>query len=385
MSNDGKHTIHKFHTQIDTQQIMKITISTTVIFVIVQTNVNAHANIPSKFPSIEPKMISGDLLLEPMIVRAIKHVKESVLPSILNIPVSVYNSKEPNVPYYKGLALENSYNVIRKVVRAIADTNLIPEDIYTCNGHGMSYDDGPSEDTSRLLDALKKKNIKSTFFVIGTSGIQNVDMIKRMDKEGHEIGIHTWTHYPLTSLTNEQIVAEIKYSESLVYAATGRVTKSLRPPYGNVDDRVRAIAFALGYNIIMWTKDSKDTYDTPENITNTLFQWSNETQGFISLQHSMSKQTIDHAIEALEYKRRLHPKPVGDCNVNDEGNWYWETKIEVLSRFNFTEYLEQENSFRVLAGIGEGNVYTGEKPPIYSSGEKVTSTVLCIVLLLLLL
>jgi hypothetical protein len=245
----------------------------------------------------------------------------------------------------------------------------------------MSYDDGPSEDTPRLLDALKKKNIKSTFFVLGTSGIQNVEMIKRMDQEGHELGIHTWNHFPLTCLTNEQIVAEIKYSESLIYAITGRVTKSLRPPYGNVDDRVRAIANALGYNIVMWTEDSKDTYDTPKNITDTLFQWSNKTTGFISLQHSMSRETIDYAIEALQYKRVLFPIPIGDC-AGVKGDWYWETTTEIPSRFNFTEYLEQEESFRTLAGLGEGNIYIDTKLG-ESSGEHIKSMIWYILLILL--
>jgi hypothetical protein len=244
----------------------------------------------------------------------------------------------------------------------------------------MSYDDGPSEDTPRLLDELKIKNIKSTFFIIGTSGIQNVDIIKRMDLEGHEIGIHTWNHYPMTLLTNEQIVAEIKYSESLVYAITGRVTKSLRPPYGNIDDRVRAIAWALGYNIIMWDADSKDTYDTPENVAKTLLELSRETKGFISLQHDYIKTTVDYAINLLKQLspdsrcRMQDPKvkclegpiPIGDCNSLSE--WYWKTdgSIPITSRYNFTEYLEQENSFRTRAGLGNGNIYTDTKRGVYS-------------------
>lgn len=86
--------------------------------------------------------------------------------------------------------------------------------------------------------------------------------VKRAYQAGHEISGHTWTHHPLTSLTNEQVVAEIKYTEAMIYNATGVVPAMMRPPYGDVDDRVRAIIWALGYRNILWTTNpDRDTGD----------------------------------------------------------------------------------------------------------------------------
>ncbi|RKO92976.1 hypothetical protein BDK51DRAFT_13140, partial [Blyttiomyces helicus] len=123
--------------------------------------------------------------------------------------------------------------------------------IVTCpqpNVWGITYDDGPIvstpanvSDTVDIRNHLDALGIKATFFIVGSNAIQNPAIINASLMGGHEIGVHTWTHHPMTSLTNQQIVAEIKYTEAQIYNATGVVPNLFRPPYGDIDDRVRAI------------------------------------------------------------------------------------------------------------------------------------------------
>ncbi|KAI8896390.1 hypothetical protein BC833DRAFT_519235, partial [Globomyces pollinis-pini] len=200
-------------------------------------------------------------------------------------------------------------------------------DIVNCpnrNDWGLTYDDGPSQnaggsDTAGIHSALKALNWKATFFIIGSNLMLNKnDMLIRAHQEGHQIGLHTWSHHPMTSLTNEQIVAEMKYTEALIYRTIGVVPKYFRPPYGDIDDRVRAIVAALGYRTVLWSRDSGDTGISSSALTNIL-SWNQPDQpGFISLQHDLTVATSRVAIQALSQFQAipptaLKPQPVGSC------------------------------------------------------------------------
>ncbi|KAI7828260.1 putative chitin deacetylase, partial [Gamsiella multidivaricata] len=107
------------------------------------------------------------------------------------------------------------------------------DDITACaapNTWGLTFDDGPSTATPALLDFLKKDKLSATFFLIGSNVIQYPATVKRELAEGHHLASHTWSHHALTTLTNEQIVAEMKWTEKAVLAATGLKLKYMRPP-----------------------------------------------------------------------------------------------------------------------------------------------------------
>jgi peptidoglycan-N-acetylglucosamine deacetylase len=80
----------------------------------------------------------------------------------------------------------------------------------------MTFDDGPHPSlTPKLLDILKQRNIKCTFFVIGKNAQMYPNIIRRMIAEGHEVANHTWTHCSLTSRSDAQIRTELKQSRQL--------------------------------------------------------------------------------------------------------------------------------------------------------------------------
>lgn len=94
---------------------------------------------------------------------------------------------------------------------------------------GLTYDDGPSEFSPALYDFLKTTNQKATLFMIGANAIKYPAIVKRAYDEGHELAIHTWTHSYMTTLTNEQIIAELKWTELAIKEITGVSPRLFRP------------------------------------------------------------------------------------------------------------------------------------------------------------
>ncbi|KAI9268233.1 hypothetical protein BDA99DRAFT_505266 [Phascolomyces articulosus] len=182
-----------------------------------------------------------------------------------------------------------------------------PSDIYTCEqGHwGLSFDDGPTVASPPLYDFLKSQNLKATFFLIGGNVIQYPEMVKRMHEDGHEIAIHTWSHTQLTTQTNEQIVAELKWTEQAIKEIIGVSPVLVRPPQGDMDDRVRNITQQLGFNIAIWDHDTFDweigtnPLITPQSIEQTVRGWINNSSSGISLEHDRVNETVNVAINTV--------------------------------------------------------------------------------------
>ncbi|KAJ3150076.1 chitin deacetylase [Geranomyces michiganensis] len=190
------------------------------------------------------------------------------------------------------------------------------------------YDDGPSKssgpDTAKIQTELAALGANATFFVTGTASRQNVATLRATYAAGYHVASHTYTHHPLTSATNEEIVAELKYTESVIYETLGVVPRFFRPPYGDIDDRVRAIAYALGYTPIIWEGryDSQDWRDTvpEESAVAALVGYAKSGKpGFISLEHDISERTSGIAVRALQKIRAqglhntMHITSVAQC------------------------------------------------------------------------
>ena len=96
----------------------------------------------------------------------------------------------------------------------------------------LTFDDGPSAEwTPKILDILKQKGVKATFFIVGESGETNPGLVQRILTEGHEIGNHTFTHPNLGETSTEVARLEINATQRLVEALTGRSMRLFRPPF----------------------------------------------------------------------------------------------------------------------------------------------------------
>jgi peptidoglycan/xylan/chitin deacetylase (PgdA/CDA1 family) len=113
----------------------------------------------------------------------------------------------------------------------------------------QTFDDGPTEVTSTLLDYLDSVGQKTTFFEIGTQVASNYLLTQREYAAGHEICVHTWSHPDLTTLTMEQIYAELQWTIYVIWAAIGQTPKYFRPPYGSINNNVRLAAAQLGLTV----------------------------------------------------------------------------------------------------------------------------------------
>ncbi|KAI8910100.1 hypothetical protein EDD86DRAFT_204542 [Gorgonomyces haynaldii] len=309
-----------------------------MFFSAVLASMDPTAEQVSVYPSIDQLvMIDGALLQAPIVQNALALVKSKVSADLLNLAPSVYQTATPSAPKYQGDPVANCYWPSTQCTSSKAPN--VTADITTCPGvseWGLSFDDGPTfreqngqnvNDTTALMSLLQKNNVTATFFIVGSNAIQYPDIVKQAYDEGHQIALHTWTHHPLTSLTNEQIVAEIKYNEAIVYKAIGKIPRFFRPPYGDIDDRVRAIVQALGYQIVIWNKDSTDA-DQPDTsdasrskVVSIIEQWLSGSTSFISLEHDISIFTTSIALQMLQeffsQPRTLKPLSVARCLGQD--------------------------------------------------------------------
>ncbi|BGP26463.1 chitin deacetylase, carbohydrate esterase family 4 protein [Rhodotorula toruloides] len=139
----------------------------------------------------------------------------------------------------------------------------LPEDIYMVpepQTWGFSLDDGPNCSHNAFYDFLYEQKQKATLFYIGSNVLDWPLQAQRGLSDGHEVCAHTWSHRYMTSLSNEEVFAEFYYSKKAIKDVLGVTVQCWRPPYGDVDDRVRYIANALGMRTITWLDNTFD-YD----------------------------------------------------------------------------------------------------------------------------
>lgn len=251
---------------------------------------------------------------------------------------------------------------------------------------GLSYDDGPSPYTPLLLDYLNEKDLTATFFVVGSRVVSRPEMIISEYMAGHQISIHTWAHPALTTLTNEQIVAELGWTKKAIYDVIGVTPNTFRPPYGDIDDRVRAIAAQMGLTPIMWTRSSGTTFDTTDwNIPGGLatgesalskFETILETYvpkldtGFIVLEHDLYQQTVDLAVGyflPLAESRGYKMESIIDCLGLPQAEAYIETSSNTTTTL-ITSDPAGSTFFQPVVGTQTGEAVVASTGTLAGSG-----------------
>jgi peptidoglycan/xylan/chitin deacetylase (PgdA/CDA1 family) len=120
--------------------------------------------------------------------------------------------------------------------------------------------------TGRMLQALRERKIRITFFLTGRWIRENPDLTRQIVADGHEIANHTFSHPDLTRLGTAAVQQELAEAEAALHAvAPGASMRPLfRPPYGAYDERVLRTATAAGYLPVYWTLDSLDSVGEPK-------------------------------------------------------------------------------------------------------------------------
>lgn len=179
------------------------------------------------------------------------------------------------------------------------------EEVFVRNGSrdkkliALTFDDGPHpKETNQVLDILKKYDVKATFFIAGKHANWYTEPLIRANKEGHEIGNHTFSHPDISNLSSSQIEEEILKCEEELIKHTDKKPTLFRPPFGSYNEKsLSEIAKKLGYKIILWTTvDAKDWKNPPASqISDTIV--NNVKNGDIVLLHDYA---TDNTVEALD-------------------------------------------------------------------------------------
>lgn len=162
----------------------------------------------------------------------------------------------------------------------------------------LTFDDGPSgRFTQRLLDGLYDRGAKATFLLCGYRIQQYPELTQRIADEGHEIGIHGYSHKTMKNMSRRSIAQEIMDTEALL--PEGCRARFLRPPGGFLSDPVVEVAKARGLPILKWSVDPRDwaTGDTAAIETAVL---DRIRDGDIVLLHDMSDSSVDAALAIVD-------------------------------------------------------------------------------------
>ena len=128
----------------------------------------------------------------------------------------------------------------------------------------LTFDDGPSPVwTPKILDELKKADIKATFFMVGHHVQKYPDIARRVAREGHGIGNHGYAHSVILYYTPAEIEEEIKYTEHVIREVTGKTTTMFRPPKAWLRDSTKKKIRSMGYDVVLWSLNSKDWVSFP--------------------------------------------------------------------------------------------------------------------------
>lgn len=148
--------------------------------------------------------------------------------------------------------------------------------------------------------------------------------------------VHTWSHPPLTTQTNIQIVAELYWTLKAIKTATSVTFKCFRPPQGDVDDRVRAIAWQMGMRTILWDEDTEDwnllavnggslsptVVDGYFNTWINNYKYGKDKADHIVLEHELNHATINMSISWLpKLKQAFNVIPALACNGITQPYW----------------------------------------------------------------
>ncbi|MDP4282685.1 MAG: polysaccharide deacetylase family protein [Bacteroidota bacterium] len=138
----------------------------------------------------------------------------------------------------------------------------------------LTFDDSPdSLYTCRVLKILKKQKVHATFFMIGSFAEHNGKIVRKIHRQGHCIGNHSYHHLNFWNVSGNDLVNnEIGRTASIIHQFTGVTPRLYRPPYGDIQDSLRTYLELRGYKVVLWTIDPKDwdLHNTPEEIVRTV-------------------------------------------------------------------------------------------------------------------
>ncbi|KAF9230962.1 carbohydrate esterase family 4 protein [Melanogaster broomeanus] len=225
--------------------------------------------------------------------------------NIPDIPVSTNN--DAGIPTYPTGYDPNSAQVCSSTYGCHASGDVVDAPDGTI---ALSFDDGPLPPSNTLYEFLAQNNEHATHFFIGVNILQYSQQFDiAFNTNQDDIACHTWTHPYMTTKDNTQLLAEFGWTMLLIHNSTGgRLPRFWRPPYGDADMRVRAVAKEVfGLTTVIWNRDTNDWElgSTPPGITqdevaSELQSWITgpTSPGLVILEHELSDMSVQAFVDA---------------------------------------------------------------------------------------
>jgi peptidoglycan/xylan/chitin deacetylase (PgdA/CDA1 family) len=210
----------------------------------------------------------------------------------------------------------------------------------------FTFDDGPRPDTTpALLDMLDQYGVHATFFVVARQldparrgSAERIEIVRDMIRRGHTVGLHSWDHPHLSTLTNEQIVSQIDRSEAVMTPILGGAPTLFRPPYGEHDPRIDRVLEERGYTEVLWNftgepvggRTEDDVVAEFTSMMNLRESRSSEHGGVVILH-----DTRPHVVRA--FPRIMEEIARRNCELYESGEELW-TVSDDLSPFFETRH-----------------------------------------------
>ena len=177
----------------------------------------------------------------------------------------------------------------------------------------LTFDDGPSQYTSRVLDTLKKQGVPATFFVCGNKSAEGIALFKRISAEGHALGNHSFSHNPKNYKNPDDFLKDLAKEDDNLSSATGQRPRIMRFPYGSnttqvSSEKMHAVVAAVlkaGYAYFDWTVDPQDWSSgaTKQSILQTIMSQAKASKRnfAIVLMHDNQLHSVEALPEVIEF------------------------------------------------------------------------------------
>jgi cellulose synthase/poly-beta-1,6-N-acetylglucosamine synthase-like glycosyltransferase/peptidoglycan/xylan/chitin deacetylase (PgdA/CDA1 family)/spore germination protein YaaH len=246
---------------------------------------------------------------------------------------------------------------------------------YHPNQVALSFDDGPDPKwTPRILDVLKKENVKGTFLIIGEEALENIGLLKRELREGHELGNHTYTHPDISEVSAKRLDLEVKLTERLFESKLGVQPHYFRPPYDvdeepDTDDQAAPIVRIQqdGYIVIGNKIDTNDRDErvkkTPSEIAQSVLEQLDrmktkpQFRGSVILMHDGGG---DRSFTVAALKELIPTLRQHGYTFVSVSSLMGKTSAEVMPKLTFWQYVRaipDSIAFSTLAVIGNFIVF----------------------------
>lgn len=156
-----------------------------------------------------------------------------------------------------------------------------------------------TDHTKEILDILDKYDVKTTFFLVDFWASKYPDMVKEIDKRGHEVQNHSTTHPKLTEMSKEEIIKEVKTTEETIEKIIDKKPTLFRLPFGDYNDEVIRTLREIDYHVIQWDVDSLDWKE--EGVEPVIDKVTrNVKKGSVVLFHNNAKYVRDYLPAIIE-------------------------------------------------------------------------------------